>query len=393
MKRFISILTVGLLLATGCSEDSETTALQSRPGDAVTVRFGMRARIETDYNVRPMAVLATTYTNWINKHYQAVVIRKIDSRWILDDIVDVSFPGDGSVIYPTGNDLPQNDFSLELRPGDYRIVVVINSSALSWNKSLKPGTLVADSSDAGFVTPPLATYKVSSHPFNSGYRQLSREIFVAVSDFAVPKQDDLHAQPMQPIELTAERRVGKFRLLLKNKVVNKIGFETTQHQAFMTLRSEGHPFVQGIDALGGSYYGTPEVYEMEWTFNLEGIFHSAAPNPDPNPYPYQIMQTNATVFSPYLLADPSVEKLDIEIALEHVSGSSGGYDYIVNGTFPRTLSTSRMFGIVLQPDGRTLGNTSQTLVGAVEAVNEKGVKEDAVSLFDPYFEWNALNDL
>lgn len=390
MKRFIPILSAVLLFAMGCTENADAPSAAG-PSDVVAVRFEMGADIATDHQVQPMAV-TTSYRNWISPVYQLVVLKKVDTRWIVDDVRTEKLASGYSELKLTGA-LPANSFSLELRPGDYRIVAVLNSNSLLWNGEIRAGTLVADSSVEGFVTPPLATYKISTHPFNAGYRQLSREVFVAVSDFAVPKQEDLHGQPMQPIELTAERRVGKFRLLLKNKVVNKIGFETTQHQAFMTLRSEGHPFVQGIDALGGSYYGTPEVYEMEWTFNLEGIFHSAAPNPDPNPYPYQIMQTNATVFSPYLLADPSVEKLDIEIALEHVSGSSGGYDYIVNGTFPRTLSTSRMFGIVLQPDGRTLGNTSQTLVGAVEAVNEKGVKEDAVSLFDPYFEWNALNDL
>lgn len=56
-----------------------------------------------------------------------------------------------------------------------------------WNNDLVPGKVVSDETDGSLRTPPLLTYTISTHWMNNGYRQLSREVFVAVADFPVPK--------------------------------------------------------------------------------------------------------------------------------------------------------------------------------------------------------------
>ena len=123
-------------------------------------------------------------------------------------------------------DLPPCPFNLELRPGDYRIVAVINWGSADWNNDLVPGKVVSDETDGSLRTPPLLTYTISTHWMNNGYRQLSREVFVAVADFPVPKSGDLHSAGVPPVTLRAERRVAKFRVLLKDKPSPVNGFST-----------------------------------------------------------------------------------------------------------------------------------------------------------------------
>lgn len=98
---------------------------------------------------------------------------------------------------------------------------------------------------------------------NSGYRQLTREVFIAVADFTVPKSGDLHSAGMPAVTLRAERRVAKFRVLLKDKPspVNAFTFETTAHTVQALFTSQTKPFAEGIDALGNMYYGASGIYE------------------------------------------------------------------------------------------------------------------------------------
>lgn len=153
---------------------------------------------------------------------------------------------------------------------------------------------------------------------NNGYRQLSREVFVAVADFPVPKSGDLHSAGVPPVTLRAERRVAKFRVLLKDKPspVNGFSFDMTAHTVQMLFTSKTEPFAEGIDALGGMYYGDPALYELPCCMSTMGDFHSSGTER------YQMCQTNSTVFSPFVFADPASE-LPIGILDIDISGASG----------------------------------------------------------------------
>lgn len=68
---------------------------------------------------------------------------------------------------------------------------------------------------------------------------------------------------MEPVELNAVRRVGKFRFLLKDKPSPQYGltFQRTAH-TFHGVFTSDKPFAEGIDALGGMYYSEPGLYQL-----------------------------------------------------------------------------------------------------------------------------------
>ena len=204
-------------LTGGCSEGEPFGHPSAEREKRVEVSFRLEA-VGTDVSLVPMT-RATSYTQWFRNTAR----------------------------------LPPCPFNLELRPGDYRIVAVINWGSADWNNDLVPGKVVSDETDGSLRTPPLLTYTISTHWMNNGYRQLSREVFVAVADFPVPKSGDLHSAGVPPVTLRAERRVAKFRVLLKDKPspVNGFSFDMTAHTVQMLLTSKTEPFAEGIDALGG----------------------------------------------------------------------------------------------------------------------------------------------
>lgn len=94
----------------------------------------------------------------------------------------------------------------------------------------------------------------------------------------------------------------------------------------MLLTSKTEPFAEGIDALGGMYYGDPALYELPCCMSTMGDFHSSGTER------YQMCQTNSTVFSPFVFADPASE-LPIGILDIDISGASGGYTYKTDQIF------------------------------------------------------------
>lgn len=359
----------------------------SEPEPSVGVRFGLELPLDTDISVRPMT-RAVSYTNWLRNECRVLILKRIDTRWVVD--TTQSFPLDTEQPSPlpelkiTG-ELLADAFAFELRPGDYRVVAVLNAGLTTWNDALVPGTVVADDNDASLRTPPLVTYSFSTHFMNDGYRMLGREVFVAVKDFTVPKSSDLHASGMGPITLRAERRVGKFRILLKDKKAsNGLNFENTQHkfQGIFTSRTKAFP--EGIDALGGMYRSEAGLYELPWCMCMYGGYHYSGTEA------YQSTQTNATIFSPFLFADPA-EELTFEISEIFISGQSQSFSYRTDEVFTRRLGASKICGIVFETTPTI--DVPNLLVDIVESTDPTtGEKEDAVKLFDPFFEWNAQYD-
>ena len=281
-------------LTGGCSEGEPFGHPSAEREKRVEVSFRLEA-VGTDVSLVPMT-RATSYTQWFRNTARLLILKKADTRWIVDTTQTVLLDAQSGpwAELKIAGDLPPCPFNLELRPGDYRIVAVINWGSADWNNDLVPGKVVSDETDGSLRTPPLLTYTISTHWMNNGYRQLSREVFVAVADFPVPKSGDLHSAGVPPVTLRAERRVAKFRVLLKDKPspVNGFSFDMTAHTVQMLLTSKTEPFAEGIDALGGMYYGDPALYELPCCMSTMGDFHSSGTER------YQMCQTNSTVFSP-----------------------------------------------------------------------------------------------
>ena len=310
---------------------------------------------------------ATSYTQWFRNTARLLILKKADTRWIVDTTQTVLLDAQSGpwAELKISGDLPPCPFNLELRPGDYRIVAVINWGSADWNNDLIPGKVVSDEADGSLRTPPLLTYTISA-------------------DFPVPKSGDLHSAGVPPVTLRAERRVAKFRVLLKDKPspVNGFSFDMTAHTVQMLLTSKTEPFAEGIDALGGMYYGDPALYELPCCMSTMGDFHSSGTER------YQMCQTNSTVFSPFVFADPASE-LPIGIVDIDISGASGGYTYKTDQTFARTLAASKISGIVFETTDTYDDSSSQIRIDVVEATDDAGNPENAAALFDSFFEWNA----
>lgn len=228
--------------------------------------------------------------------------------------------------------------------------------------------MVADDADDALLTPPLITYPISTHWMNSGYRQLTREVFIAVADFTVPKSGDLHSAGMPAVTLRAERRVAKFRVLLKDKPspVNAFTFETTAHTVQALFTSQTKPFAEGIDALGNMYYGASGIYELPWCMSTMGDFHTSGAGR------YQMCQTNSTVFSPFLFAGPEAGEIPVKITDIRISGKSGGFSYKTDEVYTRSLACSTIAGIVFEATDIYDDSSSQLLIDVVEAADDAG---------------------
>lgn len=384
MKKRTLLPIAAVLLSAACTDDESPLQPAIQPETAVRVSFNLEADIETDTMLEPMT-RATSDKEWFSNICRVLILKKTDTRWIVDTTQIVLLdPRSASWTELKITEFPSCSFNAELRPGDYRLVAAINSQVAKWNTDLVPGKVVADEADASLRTPPLITYNISTHPANTGFRMLNREVFIAVTDFTVPKSSDLHGSALPPVVLRAERRVGKFRVLLKDAPSPDNGFifERTAHTARLLFTAKGQPFAEGIDALGGTYYGNPGLYEMPWCMSTIGDFHPAASGN------YQMCQTNSTVFSPFLFADPTAERT-FEVSRIILAGASGGYTYKTDDVFTCTLAASRIDGIVFQTTDTYDDSSSQLMVVVTEALDAEGNPENAATLFDEFYEWNA----
>jgi hypothetical protein len=203
----------------------------------------------------------------------------------------------------------------------------------------------------------------------------------------VPKSGDLHSAGMPAVTLRAERRVAKFRVLLKDKPspVNAFTFETTAHTVQALFTSQTKPFAEGIDALGNMYYGASGIYELPWCMSTMGDFHTSGAGR------YQMCQTNSTVFSPFLFAGPEAGEIPVKITDIRISGKSGGFSYKTDEVYTRSLACSTIAGIVFEATDIYDDSSSQLLIDVVEAADDAGTPENAVTLFDPFYEWNAMS--
>lgn len=385
MKKYPILLFWAALLTGGCSDEP---TVKPSAGEEPCVEVGFRLEaVDTDTSLEPMTRV-TSYKEWFNNACRLLILKKAGTRWIVDATQTVLLDTDAGpwTELKLAEALPPCSFSCELRPGDYRIVAAINWQAGDWNTELVPGKVVADDADATLPAPPLITYSISTHWMNSGYRQLNREVFVAAADFTVPKSGDLHSAGMPAVTLRAERRVAKFRVLLKDKrsPVNEFSFEKTAHTVRLRFTSKTKPFAEGIDALGGMYYGPSGLYELPWCMSTMGEFHASRTGM------YLMCQSNSTVFSPFLFAGPEAGEVPLEIADIRISGASGGFTYKTDEVFTRTLSCSTITGIVFETTD-IYDYSQQILVDIVEAVDDAGIPENAAALFDPFYEWNAMS--
>lgn len=387
----LSVL-AALCLWTGCTKEPDYGDFVPREGDRTPVRLTAEAEngYESGTEFVPMT-RAEGYRTCVKNAYCWLLLKESGRRWVVDTMLHCIFDPEIEKDRRTdelrcGTALPANGIDVELRPGNYRAVCLLNGKVGEMNPSLVPGTVVYDADEPNFQVPYLVRYAVSKHPDNAGYWSLSREVFAGTADFTVARREDLHQGGPQPIRVTVTRRVAMFELAYRQYSDSETApLPMTQLRGILNIRSlSDQPLCTGVDALGGAYYDrSAPTMQFDWVMQ-GGSFRWYELDGEE----YMISQPNNTVFSPFLFADPALkEGMPVRITIKDITAQSDEPGYTCTEKFERTLKANRADGVVLRPDGGELAGYPRRIMMKV-VKDGQGVPLKATELFPPYFRWN-----
>lgn len=377
------------LVFMACQQDKwemdESLLAQEEEVIPVTFNISLASGMELDSEIVPMNITRAegdTVLSHLSNTYKAIVVKKIDTRWIIDRIVSSTLMEGafGSEILLKRRDVLK-PLQLELRPGKYRLVIFLNAGSGKWNETLKPGTIVED--ESGTVErPQVMEYWIAGKDYPNRYlKTLSREIFTGYVDFSVRKTDHLNANAYENLHsVQVTRKVGCFRIVLKeNPGLRKYG-NTEQSFRATFVAADGKYFPDGLDIWGNAWYDKTNLCR---SVDVCMLSRYPAGRTD-----YLVSSwIGVTVFSPYYFVDDQTEGLPYTVRNIKITGQSGAPyqvfrfkdDYVAS----RVLRASYIDGIVLQPTDETYADEeTQTGVYLVE------VNEDPAKLFGPFMEWN-----
>jgi len=425
MIRYIIFLGLSLFLLVSCSQDEELSYNTDNTTDVASVTFNlsMDQALLTDTDYTPMKSFEG-YDNGtkviITNAYRAYIIKEVGSKWIIDKILDIQIDTDDTYNLKTHkvkDNTKFHSFSTDLRPGNYRMTVITGYKSLSWNGTLKEGTIVSDSEDSSIKTPWACTYKPvgSGGYLFEGQRSLPEEIFTNTIPFVIEKTEDLHsiAKPATfPVSL--HRMVTKLRVLLKCEdepsSVNFYPDEPNAITANLETR-EGKTFCAGLDIWGQPYYENP-LYgyagQGEYITNLKFIVNCwqtpHAPILASNGSSYIMgMSEGSRQYAPFYFSDPNNEEIPITMSQVEVTGSSSFYLKFVYA-YPEAdayedgidmvLKHNNIYGVVFKPsevdwkDPRDIYG-SYDCQGMILETDANGVPVDARTIFDDFFEYRV----
>lgn len=384
----IYILILSAIFMAGCTKTEEI-----RPdGDPMPVTFNLGTELGIDQNIelRPVTRAAQTVAK-LDNAYRVLILKKIDSRWILhrieDGLLDTS-KDQGKELKVSEGFVP-DPYRTELTPGRYRIVTIINPDGAKWNEVLHLGSIVADENDPQKTTPPAITYRIemSERYVNYGERYLSGEIFVGTADFTVSKSGTIGQSPDRQISVACQRRVARFRILLKNKENNGINNAVNTENYVRTLftAKENKVFCDGIDAMGNPYYNkaTP-TYAMKVNVTCNGNLYESSVNGEN----YMMINWHSNVPSYFWFTDPAVD-VPFDLKLESITEQAGGPLRFCNEQYPLILKNNAITGIVYEADGTYYEQNDIVHFGLRQSCDGAGQPEDPALLFDPFYEWNC----
>lgn len=384
-----------LLLACSEREDNDSLINNSIMGkDKVTVNLSLSSipeiQIDGNTDYRPASRAAGDIRSIIANNYQCLVMKEIGSKWYVDTLTMRKLTGSGPVMPYDRTEINVkentsfNALQLTLRPGHYRVLVVLNSRFLNWNSKLVPGAVVKGEADT--IAHAYTYYYIDKVRF------VRYEIFAGTAEFTIEKTSDLHSASINgDTEIAFSRKVMQMRYLLKDHLSEPGGynFSDTPHRVYATLKATGDtPFCDGLDCWGNAYYNQANpTLELQMCTDLAAPWQKAETGGQ-----YKIISNQVTRYSPFIFADETKEVLykldDIRIA-----GQSGtdGYIYEYRHPIPNLIVTNNTIQpIVFQTTNETDKESSspQTLV-ILEYLEEESSKETFANYFGPYFECNT----
>lgn len=390
-EKIFGILAGICMLLPACTEqeDNDTLINSAIMGkDKVTVNLTLSSipeiQIDGNTDYRPVTRATGDIRSLIENNYRCLVMKKIGNKWYVDTLTTRNLTGSGSVI-----DVKENTqftpLQLTLRPGEYHVLVVLNSQFLKWNPKLVPGAIVKNEADT--ITHAYTYYYLNDIRF------VRHEIFAGTANFTVEKTSDLHSVSISgDTEIALSRKVMQMRYLLKDhpSEPGEYNFSDTQHTVFTTLKATDPdiPFCDGLDCWGNAYYNRAKpTRELQMRTDLNGPWHEAETGDR-----YKIISNQVTRYSPFIFAD---ETKEVPYSLDNIriTGQSGsdGFIYEYRHPIPNLILTNNTIQpIVFQTTGEVdkENNFYETLV-LLEYLEKESLKETFDTYFGPYYECNT----
>lgn len=336
-EKIIGILVCIFSLLLACSEPDENDSLINRNimgKDKVNVSLSLslpEMQLEGNTDYRPMSSRAAgNIRSIIANSYKCLVIKEIGDKWYVDTLTQRKLTTAGTYAQVSiTDDTRFNDLQLTLRPGHYRVLVVLNPRSTVWNPNLIPGAIVKGAAD---TIAHAYTYSYQTDPFyaNIGKREVRYEVFAGTAEFTVEKTSGLHSNPVNGnTHIAFARKVAQLRFLLKDEESkeNKFNFVTTQHTVYATLKATQteNPFCDGLDCWGDAYYNhrTPTT-EIEICTNIDPNWRVAKTG-----IQYKMISGHVTIYSPFVFTDDT-RQVDYQLEAFKIAGQSGqgGFTYV-----------------------------------------------------------------
>lgn len=358
IQKFMILLTTTAFLFS-CQNDQFDDNLAGAPDeDAVEIRFSMSLdggmENETEYFPMGQSLRAQDedlYSIIISNKFKAIISKKIDSYWIVDQVLDLQIDKSVSewavVMHNVKNETDITDFSVSLRPGEYKITLITGSNSINWSANLKQGLIVADEDNAAFEAPMACSYrKISSSYLHAGWDGLEEEIFSGCESFVVEKTEDLHsASGITPLSLKLKRMVTKVRVLLDNTTDSGSPYEFANANnaisAHMTT-TDAQGFPGGLDIWGNAYYNPQEV-----TSELRYATFTGNSSLEADNVPYYVpIRRGVRQFTTFFFSDPDKD-IPMTISNVNITYEQTAPTYWTDDEFPLTLKNNHIIGFVL----------------------------------------------
>lgn len=396
-EKIFGILAGICILMLACSEREDTDSLinDSIMGkDKVTVNLTLSSipaiQIDGNTDYRPASRATGDIRSLIEDNYKCLVMKEIGNKWYIDTLTMRKLTGTGPVkpydmtVIDVKENTQFNPLQLTLRPGHYRVLVVLNSRLLNWNSKLVPGAIVKNEADT--ITHAYTYYYIDNVRF------VRYEIFAGTAEFTIKKTSDLHSASISgDTEIALSRKVMQMRYLLKDhpSEPDEYNFSDTQHSVFATLKADNPdtPFCDGLDCWGNAYYNRAKpTLELQMYTDLDTPWREAKTGDR-----YKMVSGHVTRYSPFIFTD-NVKEVPYTLDDIRITGQSGSYGYIYEYRHPipnLILTNNTIQPIVFQTTNEVdKGSPTTEKLVILEYLEEESSKETFDTYFDGYFECN-----
>jgi len=358
MIQRLILLLFGIFLLASCQNESVENEFIDVPAeDAIPVRFSfsLPPSLESSTGYEPMKKInqdEDLYQIGITNTYKAIITKKIDTRWIVDQVLTYVIDDDLGEYSPElnyiKNETKVDDFTVVLRPGTYRITLITGSRSVNWFKDLKQGLIVEDEMDDSYEVPMACHYRtIDGSYIHTGWLGLEEEIFSGYKDFVVEKTKDVHSSSMiKPISMQLNRMVTKMRVALNNTPYTPDSYKfpedynNTISAHLVTNDLKGFP--TGLNIWGEAHYEgyTPEMRYAVYTGKNVIKYNNTR---------YLLpIKKSMRQFHSYVFGDKDKD-LQVMVSNVVVTFQDGNTTYWTDDKFPLTFKNNYIAGFILKP--------------------------------------------